>query len=140
MLYDQGKDSHETFGNGEYQLLRSTNVDQKTTLTLHNCDCNASLLYDVKSYSVVEDEVLFEGKCPVYEFRECTMAATLNLQSNAVVLYVYETTGEAVFEAVEDYTSYFLPEKPITVEKRLDGSNHGDDSMTDAREPIPTAK
>ena len=116
MDYSQGKDCKEAFGNGEYQLLRYTEQDQSRKLALFNCDVHEAILYDVQLYKSNEETVYVRGKCPVYEYRETEMCATIYTKDNSVEMRFngIKPTAEMV-EKMRQYLTKFLTNKQISV-------------------------
>lgn len=128
LRYPQGKDSHEAFGDGEYQLLHG----QGEEMNLHNCAVNTSVLNYVQSYKTVGEKVYFFGKTPPDLRSEYDMFLILEPKTNAVQMILDDTTvPEEEIERVKRYVRNFLPEKPITV-LLLNQINHVDRNTLEA--------
>ena len=128
LKYGRWKDSHEAFGDGEYQLLKTTYNDVRT-YNLFNMDSNCEILVNVQSYEVDGNQVVLQGKCPAFGYRTLDMILTLNTEDNSVKMIFKdnEIPDEAIKE-LEQYIAISFPDKPISVEpgRAEDGSQTGD--------------
>ena len=115
LKYGRWKDSHEAFGDGEYQLLQSTS-NHVRTFALFNMDRDCEILLNVQSYEVDGNLVVLQGKCPAYEYRMLDMIVTLNTEDNTVKMLFKdnENAAEAIKE-LERYLSIHMANKPISV-------------------------
>lgn len=116
LKYSRWKDSHEAFGDGEYQLLQSTSNNVQT-FALFNMDRNCEILVNVQSYEFNGNQVVLQGKCPAFGYRTLDMILTLNTEDNSVkmVFKDNEIPDEAIKE-LEQYIAISFPDKPISVE------------------------
>lgn len=94
--YDQGKDSHAAFGNGEYQLLWYTSISGERRLCLNNCRINTAVLYDVKQYIVDDEYGYFLGSFPMNDSRSFPLYALLHVNDNHIKLIYYQKDSELI--------------------------------------------
>ena len=112
LRYERWKDSHAVFGDGEYQLLRGGDGE----LDLMNCDTHSGVLYHVRSYKTIGNQVYFYGKMPTDYRSDYDMFLILELETNAVHMIIDDASVPA--EEIEDTKrciSICFPEKPITI-------------------------
>lgn len=111
--FAQGKDTHEAFGDGEYQLVRLPDK----SMGLNNCDKNVFVMYDVKSYQETGSNVYFFGRSPYSWTDDCgSLFAILNTETNDFQWVVDEDSSSTEQrQQLEEYFQHFLSGEPITI-------------------------
>lgn len=78
--YETGKDTHEYFGNGQYQLLTSSKSINNKQYSLFNMKYHISIIDKVIEYQKTNDTVYFYG-----EHQSNTVYALLYLNDNRII-------------------------------------------------------
>lgn len=113
--YEIWKDSHDAFGNAEYQVLHGTDRNGNAYLSLHNMDVNAAILQDVRSYHTVGDLVYFLGAY-ASNHQRFDVVVILDVTDNSLEIVVDEKdAASGLLEELKHDAAYFFPNKPITI-------------------------
>lgn len=81
-IFDSGKDTVESWGNGEYQLLRDANK-----ISLFNCQYHECMLPIVDGWDKKDDSVYIVGRFPVTFNDIAQIKIKINLLNNIIYYY-----------------------------------------------------
>lgn len=92
-IYETGKDTVYSFGDGLYQILHQK-VNNKEEKLLTNCKYNQCVLTEISNYKIVENTVYFIGK-----YYDRNVYCRLNVVDNLLKYYI---------EGREEFTMVFF--------------------------------
>lgn len=109
--YETGKDTHECFGNGQYQLLTSSKSANEKQYSLFNVKYPTPIIDKVIEYRESKDTVYFYG-----EHKGNTVYAFLYLEDNQIIycqpegdidiLYAYDMMKENELEIIYNLSDF----------------------------------
>lgn len=119
--FDSGKDTVESFGNGEYQLLNSSG-----NIGLFNCQYHECIVPIVDNWCKKDDNIYLTGKYPITFHDVSYIKVIINLSNNIINYYsedipfeklniVYANTmiANKKLVIVEDYNYFTANQKNI---------------------------
>lgn len=121
LKYSSYVDSHEVFGDGEFQLLNSTNNGEHF-YELYNYKYSCPVLWDITQYSINNGTIHFDGHCPVYIASDSRVMVILNSAANSIsVIYDDSVLSD---EAAEKLRNYYVKNLGLQIQDVIKASNY----------------
>lgn len=95
LIYEQGKDTVNAYGDGTYQILHQR-IDAQEYKILSNCKYNQCVLTEIDSYKSVGDDAYFIGK-----YYTSRVWCRLSISENLLLYYIEDNEKE-------DFTMIYL--------------------------------
>lgn len=110
--YDVWKDSHEVYGDAEYQLM----TDPDHSYSLYNHAISHTMLNDVEQYQNLGKFAYFYGKSPASWMEKAGLFAILNAETNALQYVLDEDSAPSVQrEQMEEFVGKYCSDRAVTI-------------------------
>ena len=112
LRYGTWKDTHEVYGDGEYQLM----TDPDHSYSLYNNAIRQTILSDVSLYKNVGKTAYFYGESPISREERVRLFAVLHTESNELCYVLDEASVPSDHrELLEDYVGRRFSDIAVTV-------------------------
>lgn len=122
-IFDSGKDTVESWGDGEYQLLRDSNK-----ISLFNCQYHECMLPIVDGWDKKDDCIYIIGKFPITFDNIARVKIKINLSNNIIyyysenisfkelnIVYANSMLENGKLEIIDNYDYFTNSEKEVFV-------------------------